>query len=213
MVSVEVLPDMSPGNKILLVTAVAVLTASIGIFVFRNYVATGGNEGLKQTPVINEKQAVEFALETTEVKAENATISKRELIYKKGKPQYKIQFSTLEKNDNVQFICTIDGMTGDVINVRKTVSSRASSENDGASDTDAYDDPDQFIGVDQVMEIVLSDTGLDRSETEFKAVRLNNRNNIMVYVAEFESGEVDYKFFVDAVTGAVIERRVEYDDE
>ena len=104
-------------------------------------------------------------------------------------------------------------MTGDVINVRKTVSSRASSENDGASDTDAYDAPDQFIGVDQVMEIVLSDTGLDRSETEFKAVRLNNRNNIMVYVAEFESGEVDYKFFVDAVTGAVIERRVEYDDE
>ena len=213
MIAVEVLPDMSSSERIILVAAVAVLTASVGIFLFMESVNRSSGAESQTAPEITLEEAIDIALENTKVAAENATVSKRELIYKSDIPEYRIQFSTIEDKDNLLFVCSINGITGDVLNVRKTIASRASSEKEKASDSEMYDDPDQSIGVERVKNIVLSDAGLSADEVSFKSVRLINRNNIMIYIAEFGNEEVDYKFFVDAVTGSVIERRVEYDED
>ena len=216
MVSVEVLSKMRPTSKSVLFIALAIAVAVAGAFVWSYYRSSTDAGRSRLEPLITEDQAISLAMETTEVSADNTTVSKRELIYKGDKPQYRIQFSTNEgKSVTYQFICTIDGLTGDVIKVRKTITSRAPSSSKGekAEDISDYDDPDKFIGVDRVMAIVLEDANLTESEAEFESVKLNNRDEIMVYVAEFSSGDVNYKFFVDAVTGKVIERRVEYDDD
>ncbi len=216
MVSVEVLSEMRPSSKSVLLVALVIAIAVAGVFAWRYYSSSRDAGKSRLEPLITEDQAISLAMETTEVSADDATVSKRELIYKGEKPQYRIQFSTNEgKSVTNQFVVSIDGLTGDVIQVQKTVASGAPSSSKGekAEDKGDYDDPDKFIGVDKVMAIVLEDANLTESEAEFKSVKLNNRDEIMVYVAEFSSGDVDYKFFVDAVTGKVIERRVEYDED
>ena len=60
--------------------------------------------------------------------------------------------------------------------------------------------------------LILSDAGLEDENVTFSSVRLQNKGEKIVYVAEFESGGIQYRFKVDAVTGAVIERKVQYDD-
>lgn len=164
-------------------------------------------------PEITEEEAKTAALEKCKVKAEEATITRRELKFKSGKPVYTIVFMTEKGNDVVTYTCRVDGLTGKVGKVRKTTTSKAESNTDDqAEDIDEYSDPDNFIGVRKVKSLILSDAGLEDENVTFSSVRLQNKGEKIVYVAEFESGGIQYRFKVDAVTGAVIERKVQYDD-
>lgn len=171
----------------------------------------GSEKAIK--PEITEEEAKTAALEKCKVKAEDATITQRKLSSKSGKPVYTIVFMTEKGNDVVTYTCRVDGLTGKAGSVRKTTTSKAESNKDEqAEDIDEYSDPDNFIGVGKVKSLILSDAGLEDEDVTFTSVRLQNKGEKIVYVAEFESNEIRYKFKVDAVTGAVIERKVQYDE-
>lgn len=200
-------------KRILVVAGVLVFT--LAVLLVSVSCSVVDKKAVEQTtePEITEEEAKTAALAKCKVEAEEATITRRELKYRSGKPVYTIVFMTEKGNDVVTYTCSVDGLTGKAGKVKKTTTSKAESNTDDqAEDLDEYSDPDNFIGVRKVKSLILSDAGLEDEDVSFTSVRLQNKGEKIVYVAEFESIGIQYRFKVDAVTGAVIERKVQYDD-
>ena len=70
----------------------------------------------------------------------------------------------------------------------------------------------QYIGEARVKAIALSAAGLAESQVHRIKVQLDREDSRMVYEIDFKCGQMEYEYEIDAITGAIYNSDVEYDD-
>jgi uncharacterized membrane protein YkoI len=169
------------------------------------------DEKKEQKSLISVDEAKSMAFYDSGADPENTLITRRKLTEDDG-PVYLICFTTWTDNRTIRYEYDIDGLSGEVKGSRKKIQSFAPAKinkNDKASE---YKSGKDFIGVVKAKKLVLEDAGLDAEETEFRSIRLENRDKRALYVTEFYSMGITYMFHIDAVNGKVLSREVQFND-
>ncbi len=105
----------------------------------------------------------------------------------------------------VEYELEINAQTGDVVGYDQ--------ENDD-DDRDDDDDDDapivedaSFIGAQKAKEIALADAGVDAATALFDDVELDRKKGVIVYDVEFEAGDAEYDYHIDAVSGEILKSK------
>ena len=69
------------------------------------------------------------------------------------------------------------------------------------------------VSLDRAKEISLQDAGLKESEVMFTNVKLTLDDGVQVYEVEFTYNGAEYEYEIDAATGVIHEKDVDYDDD
>lgn len=69
----------------------------------------------------------------------------------------------------------------------------------------------KYIGEEAAVKIALAHAGLERAQVRDLQCELDRENGIMVYEVEFESGQYDYEYDIEATTGKVLKSKKELD--
>ncbi|MBQ8803831.1 MAG: PepSY domain-containing protein [Tyzzerella sp.] len=67
-----------------------------------------------------------------------------------------------------------------------------------------------YIGAEQANMIAFAHAGIEESSVYDLEVEIDYEYHMMVYDVEFESGDVEYEYFINAMTGEVVEYEKEY---
>ena len=65
----------------------------------------------------------------------------------------------------------------------------------------------KYIGKDAAIKIALAHAGLERSAVRDLKCELDRENGTMVYEVEFESGQFDYEYDIDAASGKILKSK------
>ena len=105
----------------------------------------------------------------------------------------------------------IDAYSGAVIAVE-----REAADDDNASEEQlvkpAQPETVQDIGHAKATSIALNHAGVDANTIYDMNTELDVENGIIVYEVEFKSGNIEYDYEIDAVTGAILRHETELDD-
>ncbi len=70
----------------------------------------------------------------------------------------------------------------------------------------------ELVGVDKAKSVALADAGLDASSVVITKEKLDWENNIQVYEIEFYHNQTEYDYDIDAKTGTVYSKDIDYND-
>ncbi len=70
-----------------------------------------------------------------------------------------------------------------------------------------------YIGIDMALQIALSEAGLNGSDVTKIETELDFEKGVMVYEVEFNCGETEYEYEINAVTGELVDFESEVDDD
>ncbi len=133
----------------------------------------------------NENNAKEIALNDAGVNANNANVK---VETENGKQVYEVEFY----NGNQKYDYKIDATTGQII----------SKEVDNKTYTAQTSTPQQNSNNNSLPNVPAGAT-----------VEYDNENGVPTYEVEYKEGNVEHSYEVNANTGAVIEREVDYDND
>lgn len=158
---------------------------------------------------IGESAAFDIAMQHAGVTAAETTFYKIKLDYEDGRMVYETEFRTA----GAEFDCDVDALTGEIVSFeRESIGALPTGGNSGGGTaSDGSQSPQ--IGVDAAKEAALSHAGLAASQVTFTKAKLDYDDGHAVYDIEFYSGEYEYDFEIDAVTGAILDYDREYDDD
>lgn len=141
--------------------------------------------------------AKSIALADAGLEESDVIFTKEKLDWDDGVAVYDIDFLTAD----MEYEYEIDAATG-VIMDKSTETFR----NYGTAGTDA------LIGEDKAKEIAVTHAGFTTGEVFFTKIKLEKEHGYTEYEIEFYKDRVEYKYTIDASTGAVLEYESEYDD-
>ena len=141
--------------------------------------------------------AKSIALADAGLEESDVIFTKEKLDWDDGVAVYDIDFLTAD----MEYEYEIDAATG-VIMDKSTEAFR----NYGTAGTDA------LIGEDKAKEIAVTHAGFTTGEVFFTKIKLEKEHGYTEYEIEFYKDRVEYKYTIDASTGAVLEYESEYDD-
>lgn len=146
------------------------------------------------TQNITEDQAKDIAVKHAKLLVENISFKEVKTKTDKGVLVYDIEFVTAD----TEYEYTIDAATGDII--------ECSSEK-----IDTASDPrnDEKISESQAKDTAAVHAGLSAGSVTFTDVKLELDNDVWVYEIEFVSGDTEYKYKINAVTGEIMEHSSE----
>ncbi len=71
------------------------------------------------------------------------------------------------------------------------------------------DDSLSYISVEQAKEIALADSGVPAENATFTKAKFDKDNGAHIYEVEFTAGGAEYEYEMNAVSGAIIERKID----
>ena len=148
--------------------------------------STGGNS------LWSSEQAMAAALAHAGLSAGNATFTKVELDRDDGRTIYKLEFY----GGGWEYEYKVDAYTGAIREGER----KGGHESGGAS---------AAITAAQAESIALEHAGLTAGQVTEREVELEDDDGVLYYQVEFQRGEVDYEYEIDATTGAI--RKAERD--
>ncbi len=143
---------------------------------------------------IGEDEAHLIAVTHAKTKSGDVKFAKSKLDWDDGHMVYDIEFSVA----NTKYDYEIDALSGAVLEydtVTKKLPEPSPSKPIG----------DNFIGEDKAKTIALEHVGLDAKAVEFYRVKLDKDDGRNVYDVEFYSGNIEYDYEIDAVSGSILE--------
>lgn len=167
---------------------------------------------------VSAEKAVDEALFVAKIKKSDATVIKKKLVGDDKKSSYQIEFYTNDGKEVVNYEYSVDAETGKVLGDRKMVRNTVNvtkKKNSGASEenTSEQGSAKNYIGVERAKMRVLDNAGFTEDEIELISVMLKNRDQKSYYDVEFESEDIFYDFEIDAISGKILRRQVEYPDD
>lgn len=148
-------------------------------------------------------EAKAAALKDAGLSESDVTFKKTELDHSHGTQVYDIEFYT----SDTEYDYEIDASNGTVVN--KSIE-QFQIQADSSINT-ANGSGDNYIGVDHAKEIALNHANLNESDVRFAKAELENDDGGVEYEIEFYSGQTEYDYTIDAVSGNIIEYDVDYD--
>ncbi len=187
----------------------------------------GGNSGASSA-VITSERAKEIALNHAGLTADAVYFEKAELDYDNGIQIYELEF----KSSGYEYEYDINAQTGDIVKNKKEADDDMPGNAQTPSGGIYYHHPEQNHGEDhhdafvpagndgtvsgtitleQAKEIALNHAGLTADAVYFEKAKLDQDGGMQIYEVEFKSGNAEYEYEIDAVTGAVRDYEWDYD--
>lgn len=164
----------------------------------------------RKLPAVTSAKAKELALDACDVDAAEATVTRRKIYYEDSEPFYIIDFKTKNKNEKINYECIIDAVDGNVEKIDKQVHSTFYETDTEYAEIDTV--TKSYIGVEAAKVKAIFDSKLDYNMVAFSSVKLINDVGRMLYDVQFYSMGKHYKITIDALSGQVVAREVEYNN-
>ncbi len=110
---------------------------------------------------------------------------------------------------------TNSGNTDSQENSSTTTQSQTTENNTSSADdqqTQGTTQSSPNLTADEALDIALNQAGVTRESIRNLENRLDRENGVLVYEIDFESGNTEYSYDINAETGAVVERDSDIDD-
>ncbi len=72
---------------------------------------------------------------------------------------------------------------------------------------------DTYIGAENAIAIAVADSGVTGIDVTKIKAKLDKENGIMVYDVEFDCANMEYDYEIDAITGDILEKKIDADDD
>ena len=143
---------------------------------------------------IGEAKAKEIALAHAGLAEADVVFVRVNLDYDNGRNEYEVEFYS----GNIEYDYDIDAASGEIVSYDQDAEYYAPTQamNNSASSTD--------IGEAKAKEIALAHAGLAEADVVFVRVNLDYDDGRSEYEVEFYSGNIEYDYDIDAITGAII---------
>jgi uncharacterized membrane protein YkoI len=159
---------------------------------------------------IGEAQANSIALEHAGVSEDQTAFIGVHLDYGGRRVDYDVDFYA----GGAKYEYEVDAVSGDILEFDHE------TKRDAGAGGGAAEQPPQpagagagaYIGETQAKSIALSSAELTESQVRRMKVKLDREHGKTVYEVEFKSGRTEYEYDIDAVSGAILESDIEYDD-
>ena len=109
-----------------------------------------------------------------------------------------------------EFEYLVDAYTGKVLSGQKDLLAAASTPNATAKPSAPSGGAD--IGYAKAKSIALNHAGVSENEAYDMEIELDDEDGTLVYEVEFQSGNVEYSYEINAATGAILKHETEIDD-
>ena len=155
------------------------------------------------------EKAKEIAMSHAGVSAGSVSFVKAKLDYEDGVKVYDIEFYS----GNVEYDYEINAATGAIISVDRDIENYSiPTAAPAPAPTPAPTQPaaPSTISADRAKQIALSHAGV--SGASFTKVELDTDDGVRVYEIEFKVGNVEYDYYIDATSGAILSSSSEIDD-
>ena len=110
-----------------------------------------------------------------------------------------------------EFEYLVDAYTGKVLSGQKDLLTTASVGNATAKPS-APSEAAQDIGHAKAKSIALNHAGVSENQAYDMEIELDDEDGTIVYEVEFQSGNVEYSYEINAATGAILKHETEIDD-
>lgn len=154
------------------------------------------------------KEAKSIALKHAGVSSSKATFVKAETDYEDGIQVYEIEFYS----GNTEYDYEIKVSNGEILSFDKDIENYtipSSGSGSGSSSTPSSN----YIGVDKAKSIALKDAGLSSSSVTFTKAKLDREDGVRVYEIEFFSSDKEYEYEINATSGKIRDKDVEFNDD
>lgn len=165
---------------------------------------SAAQQGSSTSSYISVERAKEIALADAGVKAADAVFLRAQLDWDDGRAEYEVEFYS----GNVEYDYDIDAVTGairssdrDLENFRIPTTGTTQTNQGGTSGS--------TISSERAKEIALAEVP---SGTIVVKCQLDWDDGRQVYELELRNGQTEYDFEIDAQTGDIVSRDVDYDD-
>ena len=165
---------------------------------------SAAQQGSSTSSYISADRAKEIALADAGVQAADAVFLRAQLDWDDGRAEYEVEFYS----GNVEYDYDIDAVTGairssdrDLENFRIPTTGTTQTNQGGTSGS--------TISSDRAQEIALAEVP---SGTTVIKCQLDWDDGRQVYELELRNGRTEYDFEIDAQTGDIVSRDVDYDD-
>jgi len=208
--------DMSKKRKDL---ATICLLAIVALTLLSGNVFAATNPFNNNNQHISEAEAKTIALNHAGLSAAQVTFIKSHLERDNGRMTYDVEFYS----DNVEYDYEIDAVSGSIIEFDRDIehysipnitlpsqtdtaqATNPPADNTPASTQPASNNSSQYIGETEAQSIALEHAGLSAAQVTFIKSHLDRDNGRTTYDVEFYSGNVEYDYEIDAVSGSIIE--------
>lgn len=159
---------------------------------------------------IGEAAAKDIALQAAGVTESQATCLHVDLDWDDGRMVYEVEFLV----GNVEYDYEIDAVTGRVLefdsDIEDDIPANAGQSPQGQ--TAGTGGSGHYIGSQAALDIALRHAGVSAAAIYDVSVEFDWENGYAVYDVEFKSGNMEYDYEIDAVTGDILKSNREYDD-
>ncbi len=169
--------------------------ASVGTASDKNYI---GADKAKEAALSHAGKA-ESAVTEMEVK----------LDYENGMMVYEVEF----KADGYEYEYEINAVTGAVVTFDTELDDDTIGQSQSGSQISGSVSADTFIGEEKAREIALSHAGVQEGTIRDYKVDIDEEDGRYVYEIEFESGNLECEYEIDAVSGEIVTYDREVDDD
>jgi uncharacterized membrane protein YkoI len=157
---------------------------------------------------IGETKAKSIALENAGITESQTAAMKLHLDSEHKTMVYDIEFYS----GNTKYDYEIDAVSGQILELSREIKQNKTAQQTGNGKGDNSAAAGQYIGEEKAKSIALSAAGVSETDTRKMKAKLDREHGMMVYEVEFKSGQMEYEYEIDAVSGAILESDVEYDD-
>ena len=159
---------------------------------------------------ITKAKAKEIALAHAGLSASKATFVQVKLDKEDGVQVYEVEFYS----GSTEYDYEINAKTGEILSYDKDIEDFKIPQKDSTvSGTTQTAPASDYIGADKAKSIALSNAGLSASSVTFTKAKLDREDGIRVYEIEFYTDTKEYDYEINAKTGKILDKDVEYLDE
>lgn len=160
---------------------------------------------------IGTEKAKEVAFKHAGISAKSAQMLEVKLDYEDGIMIYEVEFNV----DGYEYEYEIDAKTGKVISYEKDDDDiiGINGENNNVPKNNNQDSKAGFIGEDKAKSKAFSHAGVKAENVTKCKVELDKDDAIYIYEVDFEAGNYEYDYGINAQTGEVIKHEKEVNDD
>lgn len=178
-----------------------------------NQKAPAKKQESKKEEYISMDRAKQIAFEHAGVNGANARFDDQEFDMDDGVPSYELEFDV----GNNEYEYDIHAVTGAILDFEHDIEESKPAPKPAAKPAPAPASkpapakPTQ-ISRDEAINIALNHAGLSRSQVSFDDVELDSDDGRLIWEIEFESGDWEYEYDIDALTKSILDFEKDFDD-
>lgn len=164
---------------------------------------SSGNGEQGNTQRISEEQAQAIALRDAQFTTADVQFDKSVCYREDGQWQFDLVF----RSNTHKYRYEVNAVSGDILSRKQIALGGAASTIGASASTPSPSQPAQnnmYIGADRAKAIAFAHAQIDGSTAKDVDVELDDEHGRMVYEVDFEQGDMEYEYEIDALTGDIL---------